>query len=313
MIGRAWTAWITFWSATEHPRSLGVVRLLFGLVIFWDFMEIWRLDLVVPLFGAAEIGGLSDALSRSDPPWFYDVFPGTEASARGLHAVITLSALSFACGLFTRTSAVVLLLAWAQFSHILPASDRGIDPLCRVVLWHFCFAPAGATLSLDVLMSTGRFVDDRAVVAWPRRLILLQLVAMYFLAGVQKTGIHWYPMGHFAALYFILQDPAIARWDFTFVEHQPWFFLSQVGSASTILWQDSYPLVFLWLYYKATPDRPGRLRAFANRWRLDWIWIGAGAVFHLMLAASMELGIFPFAMLALYPAWIDPGQGETRS
>ena len=67
-----------------------------------------------------------------------------------------------------------------------------------------------------------------------------------------------------------------------------------------------YPLVLLWIHYRNTPDRPGRLRAFANRWHLDLVWIGTGALFHILLAATMELGIFPWGMLALYPAWLRP-------
>ena len=76
--------------------------------------------------------------------------------------------------------------------------------------------------------------DQIKLLADSRRLMILQLVAMYFLAGVQKTGIHWYPMGHFAALYFILQDPAIAKHDFRWLAHPPWFQLTQLGSAITV-------------------------------------------------------------------------------
>lgn len=302
-----WRAWVALWTGTEHPRSLALVRILLGAVILMEFLEIWRLDLVVPLFGVADVGGMSDALTRANTPLYYQAFPGTVRSAVALHAVISVAALSFLGGYFTRTSALVLLLGWAQFAQILPAADRGIDTLCRDVLWIFTVAPAGACWSFDALWKTGDFRgDDSHVVCWPRKLILVQLIAIYFLAGVQKTGIHWYPMGHFASLYFILQDPAIARFDFAFTARQPWFFFTQVGSAVTILFQDTYPLVLLWGYYRRTADRPGWLRGLSNRWRFELLWILTGAVFHLLLAASMELGIFPWAMLALYPAWISP-------
>src|SRR3546814_13837596 len=60
--------------------------------------------------------------------WF-----GTSALvARGLHAVITFAAASFVLGAFTRTSALVLLVGWAQFAAVLPAADRGIDTLSSV-------------------------------------------------------------------------------------------------------------------------------------------------------------------------------------
>ncbi|MEN0066550.1 MAG: HTTM domain-containing protein [Myxococcota bacterium] len=304
---RAWTAWVTFWATQEHPRSLALVRILLGLVILYDFVQIWQLDLVTPLFAPAEVGGLSGAANRANPPLWYTVFPPSVASAKLLHVVITVSAVAFTFGAFTRTAAVVLLFSWAQHAMIMPAADRGIDTLCRDVLWIFVFADAGATWSVDALRRTGSWFGDGAPVgAWARRLVILQLVAMYFLAGVQKGGIHWYPMGHFAALYFILQDPAIAQYDFTFLGRQPFFFSTQLGTAVTIVFQDSYPLVLLWAHYRNTPDRPGKLRAFANRWGLEWWWIATGALFHVLLAATTELGIFPWAMLALYPAWLRP-------
>ncbi len=304
---RVWDQWVAFWAVQEHPRTLALVRITLGLVILYDFVQIWVLDLVPLLFADADAGGLARIVGRPDRPWFYDVFPPTAASARLLHAIITVSAFAFTVGAFTRTAALVLLLSWAQHSYVLPGADRGIDTLCRDVLWIFVFAQAGATWSVDALRRTGSWFGDGAQVgAWARRLVVLQLVAMYFLAGVQKGGIHWYPMGYFAALYFILQDPAIAAHDFGFLARQPFFLLTQLGTAVTIVFQDTYPLVLLWAHYRNTPEKPGRLRAFANRWRLEWWWIGTGALFHVLLAATTELGIFPWAMLALYPAWLRP-------
>ncbi|MEM6928055.1 MAG: HTTM domain-containing protein [Myxococcota bacterium] len=304
---RGWERWVAFWAVQEHPRALAVVRICLGLVILYDFVQIWVLDLVPLLFAPGHVGGLSPIDATNASPWFYDLFPRTVASGRLLHAIITVSAFAFTVGAFTRTAALVLLLSWAQHAQILPAADRGIDTLCRDVLWIFLFADAGATWSIDAVRRTGSwFGDGTDIGAWARRLVVLQLVAMYFLAGVQKGGIHWYPMGYFASLYFILQDPAIAQFDFGFLANQPFFFTTQVGTAVTIVFQDTYPLVLLWAHYRNTPDQPGRLRAFANRWRLEWWWIGTGALFHVLLAATTELGIFPWAMLALYPAWLRP-------
>jgi hypothetical protein len=307
-LARIWLAWVRLWEGTEHPRSLALVRILLGLVILWDFVEIARLDLVVALFVDQAAGGLSDAGTRSSPPWIVAWFGAGETTGRVLHATITFAAASFVLGLFTRTSALVLLVAWAQFAGVLPAADRGIDTLCRDVLVVFLFARSGGWLSIDAVRRTGSvWGDGTPVPAWPRRLLILQLVAMYFLAGIQKTGVHWWPMGHFAALYFILQDPAIAKHDFRFLANPPWFQLSQIGTAVTVLFQDSYPIVLLIRWCKATADRGGALREWLVRYGwIEWVWIALGGVFHLGLATTMELGIFPWAMLALYPAWVHP-------
>ena len=303
-----WEQWVAFWSETEHPRSLALLRILLGVVLLADLLTIVQLDLVVPLFGVDAIGGLSGVDAQGAAPWIYRLLPHTVLGAHLFHGAMVVSALGLTLGLFTRTSAVAFLLLSAQWHHVLPGADRGIDILCRDVLLFLAFSGTGRFWSLDALWSTGRLAPNVRIGAWARRLVMGQLVLMYFVAGLLKNGEGWFPWGDGAALFRILQDPAIARFDFAWLADQPWFFLTQVGSWGTLIFQYSYPIVLLWLWYRATPDRPGRLRALSNRLHLEWWWIGTGAVFHLLLAATCELGIFPWAMLALYPAWVAPDQ-----
>lgn len=308
MIARAWARWVALWEGTEAPWSLALVRIALGSVMLYDFLRIAQLDLVVALLGSQPAGGLADVATRANPPWIVELLGVSAGAAWALYAALVLAATSFAIGWFSRLSALVLIVASAQFALILPAADRGIDTLCRDVLLIFLFARSGDALSVDAWIRTGRVWGDGAPIpAWPRRLLVLQLVAMYFLAGVQKLGVHWWPPGHFAALYFILQDPAIARFDFHWLARSPWFQLTQLGSVGTLIFQDTYPAVLLIRYAKATAARGGWRAALAERFGwTEWVWIGVGAVFHLLLAATCELGIFPAAMLSLYPAWVAP-------
>jgi hypothetical protein len=303
----AWRDWADFWDEREHPASLSLVRVLLGACWTYDLFHIWRMDLVLPLFGVGEIGGFSDALMRDDTPLFYRIFPGTEWAARGLHATMALSALSILVGFFTRTSCLVLLCTWAMFVDVLPYADRGIDTLSRLALIVLMFSSAGSWLSADAYMRTGSvWGTGEHILASPRRLLVLQLVLMYFAAGASKVGVTWWPMGHAAALYFALQDPAVAAWDFSYLRDQPFFFFSQVGTTGTMLYQWTYPTVLLLMWFRRNPGRGGRLAAFAVRWRLEWLWIGIGGIFHFALAVTMNLGIFPWAMLAMYPVWFHP-------
>jgi hypothetical protein len=304
----AWDTWVGWWRGEEHPRSLALVRILLGACVLFDFVEIARLGLVTALFVPNVAGGLSDATARATPPLFYAVFPPTVAAGHALHAALVLCAACFTLGWCTRTSAALLVLGWAQFADILPAGDRGIDTLCRDVLLLYVFAGGGRWASIDAWWSTGSWWGDGGLVpAWPRRLLMLQIVAMYFLAGVQKVGLHWWPMGHCAALYLVLQDPAIARYDFAWLARTPFFQITQVGTVVTLLFQDSYPVVLLLRWWKSTPERGGWGRRLVQRapW-LELVWIGLGLVFHLLLALTTELGIFPWAMLSLYSAWLHP-------
>jgi vitamin K-dependent gamma-carboxylase len=307
----AWVGWEAYWDERELPTAMALVRILLGVCLVYDFVHIWALDLVTPLYGVAAVGGMSDALLRDDVAWWYRVFPGTLWAARLHHAVMLLASLGILSGAFLRLSVVALLVSWAQFVSVLPYSDRGIDTLVRLVLCILLFSPASRTLSFDAWVRTGSFLGDgRPEPAWARRLLIGQIVLMYFGAGTQKVGLTWWPMGHWAALYFALQDPAVAAWDFSYLRQQPFFFLTQVGTVVTMVKQWTYPVVLLMFWWKRNPGRGGRVAAFATRWNVEWLWIGLGFVFHVILGFTMNLGIFPWAMLALYPVWVPPEQWD---
>jgi hypothetical protein len=302
-----WDRWVAFWDQREDPLALAVTRVCLGVVILFDFAQIAQLDLVVALLGTQEAGGLSDAALRADRPLWYDVFPPTAASAWILYAAMMATATAFTVGFFTRTSALLLMFLWAQQAQILPPSDRGIDMLCRDLLCIFACSGAGLAWGVDGAIAARRQGSwPHSVPAWPRYLMIAQLVVMYWTAGLQKVGLEWTPMGDFAALYVIMQDPAVSKANFSWLARPPFYTLTQLATAVTMVWQWSYPAVLLLYWYDFGPDRGGRLRAFSRRWHPKWVWIGLGAFFHLQLAATLELGIFPWAMMAAYPAFFHP-------
>ncbi len=303
-----WSTWVAFWGEQEHPRSLGMVRILLGLVWLYDLLHVWQIDLVLPLFGVHPAGGLADAVYRENPPLIYDIFPGTAAVAYGHHGIMVCAAIALTLGLFTRTSALILVVAWSQWAWVLPYTDRGIDMLSRIVLIGMVFAPAGHWGSLDARWRTGSVwgLSTDRIGAWARRLLLLQLVWMYFSAGILKTGLSWWPMGGCLALYYALQDPAVAAFDFTWARHSPWLQVTQIGTLGTLIEQWTYPVVLWLLWLRRTADRGGRLREVLNRHHYEWLWLGAGLLFHGGLAVVMNLGIFPWAMLSMYPAFFHP-------
>ena len=56
------------------------------------------------------------------------------------------------------------------------------------------------------------------------------------------------------------------------------------------------------------PDGPGRLRAWFNRHEVVGFYLGVGACFHVGTHLALQLGIFPFAVMSLYPACFPPDQ-----
>jgi hypothetical protein len=162
--------------------------------------------------------------------------------------------------------------------------------------------------SADEWWRTGRGAGDpgRLVPAWPRYLLVLQVVLVYFTAGVQKFATQWWPWGGYSALYLILNDWAVSRYHLAWLGRQPFYLSTQIGTATTVLWQWTYPVVLV--HYFPGPGAPGRLRRLVEAGRLHLVWLAVGVIFHVSIGLTMELGIFPWGFLAVYPAFLHPDE-----
>ena len=69
-------------------------------------------------------------------------------------------------------------------------------------------------------------------------------------------------------------------------------------------------MVLLAAYYRRTPDGPGWLRQFMNRYPVRNIYVAFGVAFHVLLMFTLKLGIFPYSMLAFFPAFFRPSEIE---
>jgi hypothetical protein len=277
--------WAALWSGRESPWRLGLVRLLLGLVLVVEYAWIAHLDLVVPLFATLEDGGLVE----HGGSWVHAMGPwATWGTLLGASVALLL-------GVAPRVAAVVLVVVGAAHGAAVPIAHRAADQLVRDVLCVLVFAETARWGSLAAWWRTGTPLGDGGTVAaWPRRLLVVQLVLVYVFAGLQKVDAAWWPWGGATALFVILSDPAVARFDDGWLRAGGWP-VASVLTVATVGFQLAYPLVLvLW------------------RTRLHTLFLVVGVGFHLGLAATMELGLFPWAMLALYPALLRdlaPGAG----
>lgn len=302
-----WGAWVALWSRTERPTTLAVLRVLLTLTVLADQLAVLQLGLVETLWAPAEVGGIGDPMGAVPPPILYRLFDATTTTAWIAFGLWVASTLSFCVGLFTRASGLLMVLIYAQLANVLPGADRGIDMLLRNALLLLALGASGDTLSVDARRKTGSWLGNGALApAWTRYLLILQLVVVYFTAGMQKVGIAWLPVGHFSALYIVLQDPALART--AGMNLEPWFWMTQIATASTVAWEWSAPLLGLAIYYRDTRTRAGRLRALFNRLDFRALWLLVGVLFHIGIHLTMRIGIFPFAMMALYVAAWHPDE-----
>ena len=78
-----------------------------------------------------------------------------------------------------------------------------------------------------------------------------------------------------------------------------------------MLFELSAPLMLLWTWLDRSPGRGGRWGDAVRRLHVRWVWLLLGVSLHLGIALTMRLGIFPFAMLALYPVFVHPDELES--
>jgi hypothetical protein len=298
--------WVALWDEREPPTTLALIRISLGLVVVVDLVTLAGHGTVTWLWAPVDAGGVP-SWSATDAPLFYRIFSASAGSAALLWAGLLASAICIAVGCFTRAATVTHVWLSVQAALINTEADRAIDRLIRIVLMILVLSPAGKTWSIDAKWKTGTFRGDPTPApAWARYLIFSQLIITYFGAGLAKGGTHWYPWGGYDALYFTLADPILSSVDPRWLDSSLTHFATQLATAVTHLWELAAPLLLVAAFYRRTADRPGRVRHFFNRARVRDLYVAIGVVFHLTLALTLRLGIFPFAMLSCFPAFFRP-------
>lgn len=310
-----WNWWVALFSTREAPLSLALIRVLVCAVVLWDLGVVGWTGIPDLLWAPVEAGGVANVYKyKALPEWFW-FLPQEQAGewghawAWGLYYALVAATACFGAGVLTRFSGLAFLLLYAQSAIINDTADRGIDRMIRIIVLLLLLSGSGRTLSVDALIRTGSiFGDGRKVLAVPRYLIIGQLILMYWCAGLAKFAISWFPWGGYSALYVILQDPIFAVSDWSFVG-SPWlYWTTQVGTAVSHMWEYSIPILLLAYWYRHTRERSGRVRALFNAIDVRMVYVVVGVAFHLALAGTLRLGIFPAAMLALYPAFFHPDE-----
>lgn len=300
---RTWSAWSELWNRREPATAQALVRILVGLVVLADLLDARRLGLVEAVWAPPPEGmghGGTDRL------WSIRWFGASVDTAWLLWWLAVGSASALIVGLGTRAAAIIFVLISAQLASIAPDADRGIDTAMRVVILVLAFSWSHARWSVDAWLRARvlRRPYPAEVPAWPRYLLLAQVIWIYFSGGHNKSQPEWYPHGGFAALANALSDPHFARFSSGWVPAV--FPLPQIATAVTMLFELGAPLVLLFLYFEAHPERWRRI----NRLHLRHLWLATGILFHLGIALFMQLGIFPWGMLACYPVFLRRAELE---
>jgi hypothetical protein len=294
---RAWRGWVDLLARRERGTSLAAFRIAVAGVILYSLLSVGLHGLVPVLWidtnhgGFAEVGriaGVARLLGETTPGVVWT-----------LYTVALVSATAMLAGVGGRIPIALVALSYTPVATINSEAYGGYDLMIGNAVWMLLLGDATATMSVDCRRRTGAWTSDALVSAWPRYVLVFQLVTIYTSTGLHKLSADWVPGGTHAALYWVFQDPTWNRFDLRELSAQ-FYPLTQIGTALTWWWEVTTWSLLLVYWYRYTADRPGRVRALFNRVDLRKPWAAIGVGVHIGILVLLNVGPFSFISLAYY-------------
>jgi hypothetical protein len=271
--------WHSFWFRREPMYTLGLVRMAFGvLAVLWT---IWLLPVLNDLLGP-------DGAVPTQPPmpymWgIFEVWTSSQAIWLGW-AVLLVSSIALTFGWHSRLAAVLVFILILSFQRRDPWVFNAGDVVVRIEALLLALSPCGAALSLDQRRKAGSFWSAESRPVWPVRLLQVQMSIIYLAAFQTKLSGETWLNG--TAVSYALRLGDMQRWP------APDWYTTNTLIMNLVTWGTlaiEFALaVLIW-----------------NRRFRPWV-LAAGVVLHLIIDVHILIGIFSYAMLVLYFAWVSP-------
>ncbi|MCA9031065.1 MAG: HTTM domain-containing protein [Planctomycetaceae bacterium] len=292
---RIWSAicaWDEFWFKPMAPTTLGVIRILSGLMLLYTH-AVWGLGLDA-FFGAN--GWQDPLLIRSQAVsgstgisfWWY-VQP---EYYQLVHWCCMVLLLMFTIGMLTRVTACAAFIITVSYATRALNANFGLDQINGFLTLYLALAPCGDALSFDAWWARrqarrkGLPVIEpipRASTRLATRLIQVHLCLLYFFAGVSKLkGEAWW---NGDAVWMAVANREYQSQDLTWLAWHPW--VSHLLTHMTVLWEMTF---FIAVWNRA--------------WRPLVLAIGIGV--HLGIGSCLGLWTFGLIMLVPYLSFISP-------
>jgi hypothetical protein len=278
-LSTGWEAWRGFWFQPQPMYTLGLVRIAFSaLVIVW---ALWLLPVREALLGP-------DGVAPKQPsiPDTWGLFAVWNSDSAILIGIVGLLVAAFAMlvGWHTRVAAVIVFVLVVSFERRSPWVFNAGDALIRIEAFLLAISPCGATLSLDQRRRSGSFWSAQTRPNWPIRLLQIQLSIVY-LAAVQ-TKLAGQPWLDGTAVSYVLRIEDMKR-----IPVPHWLAMNApVMNAAT--WGVLVIELALGILVWFPKFRP-------------WV-LAVGVLMHVTIDLTIAIGIFSYAILVLYLAWVSP-------
>jgi hypothetical protein len=273
------STWEVFWFSEIPPHIYALLRILCGLLAL------------------VSLAGVSDLATFWDPDGFVPA-SGLKTALIGTGLGLTTGRLLFLASLASYLmmtigygSQVTVVLASGSmalqvFWNYLPLSAA--HAALQSVLFCLCWADCGSVWSLDSWLARRRKPQDTEgdhahYPIAPLRLIRFQVALLYLNSGVFKLFDARWRDG--SAVYYALSNNVYRRFPFDLPPGAEW--ITTTLTYTVLFWELAFAVMIL------VPS----LRRVA---------LLAGVAIHIGIAAGIEIGPFPWVMIASYVSFLNP-------
>ncbi|MGE0756334.1 MAG: HTTM domain-containing protein [Pirellulaceae bacterium] len=288
------------------PRSLAAFRIGVAAILLLDLgWRAWDVTafatdagvlprvLLIEMRGAGHPAGLEHA-------WSLHLLNGQAWAALAMHGVAAWFACWLLVGYRTRLATLASWILLVSVVNRNPLITDAGDSVLRSMLFWALFLPLGRRWSVDAAWrapcgtTLGRrgpvlLHENTPVLTWASAAILLQLLIVYFAAAIYKLDRVW--TTEFSAVYYVMNCDAFVTSAGVWLRQFP--AALRAMTAATMLLEFGGPLLLL------VP--------VGNR-AIRWVVVASFVAFHLGLAVSMTLGLFPWICIV---CWLLFLPGET--
>jgi len=282
-------------SGDESPTALGLARI--ALVGVFTLSLLSHVGAIAEYFSSesALAGDFARQAFKSRLSLFLYVEDPT--AVRAIFGLGVVAHLMWLVGLYTRPAALVAFVVWASMVGRNPLLYAMPDQLQTCLMLWLALMPAGRGLSLDARWRG----KGGPVPVWCRRILQLQIAAVYTATGLLKTGVTW--KGDGTAIYYSLVNPYNRHFEVshTLAQLQP--YVLRPMTWLVLVWEVGFAgfVGVLWLR-----------EATGRRWFPDlrWPFLGFGVLMHLSIWAMMYVVWFTPMILGAYLAFLRPAEVE---
>jgi hypothetical protein len=274
-LGRS--AW---WNEPIRAERLAAVRIGIAVVLLADVLWLY-LPQAADFYGGGSLGSPEVFAGRLARGLRWSLLAGVSDQSLIFAAMSAwiAAAVCLLLGIYPRVAAGV---AWAlaiSFHNANPYLHNSGDMVRQILLFYLMVSPCGAAWSIKSWRERRGSGDWRPafIYPWPIRLLLIQMMAIYFVNGAYKyMGADWRDG---EIMHRVLANLFWTRFSY---EQLPLFpGAIHLMTWTTLVWELGFPLLVM-----------------IPKLRAPTLWIGAA--FHVGTGILLTLGGFPFYMLCLY-------------